>query len=171
MSNLDFLSIPIGKYVENNLNFGADLPNPPLIFSVNYFLRDSDGNFLNSKQAKRVWLKWMERRVHKEVEAIEAPTGLIPKYEDLRRLFQETLGEDYSQVDYNKQFTIRVPENLAKLDRLTKIYQTRVTDTPQIVFRVFEEQRQRLIKAREQYGDYIRPASLAHHEVPFQSEE
>ncbi|GAI92852.1 unnamed protein product, partial [marine sediment metagenome] len=62
--------------------------------------------------------------------------------------------------DYNKQFTMRVPENLAKLDRLTKIYKTRVTDTPQIVFKVFEEQRQRLIEAREKYGDYIEPASF-----------
>ncbi len=171
MSNLDFLSIPIGKYIEVSLNFGADLPNPPLIFSVNYFLRGSDGNFLNDKHAKQVWLKWMELRAHQEVKAIKTPTGLIPKYEDLRRLFQETLGEDYSQEDYNKQFTIRVPENLAKLDRLTKIYKTRVTDTPPIVFKVFEEQRQRLIKDREKYGDYIKPASLVHHEVPFQSVE
>jgi len=160
MSNLDFLSIPVGKYVEDNLNFGADLPNPPLIFSVNYFLRDSDRNFLNDKHAKRVWLKWMELRAHKEVDAIETPTSLIPRYEDLRRLFKEVLGKDYSEKDYDKQFTVRVPENLAKIDRLTKIYKTRVTDTPQIVFKVFEEQRQRLIKAREKYGDYIKPASF-----------
>lgn len=163
MSNLDFLSIPIGKYIEGNLNFGADLPNPPVIFSVNYFLRDANRNFLNDKQAKRVWLKWMELRTHKEVDAIETPTGLIPKYEDLRRLFEETLGEDYSEKDYNKQFTIRIPEHLAKIDRLTKIYKTRVTDTPPIVFEVFEEQRQRLIKARENHGDYVKPMAFVHH--------
>ena len=160
MSNLDFLSIPIGKYIEINLNFGADLPNPPLIFSVNYFLRDSNGNFLNDKHAKRVWLKWMELRAHKEVDAIETPTCLIPKYKDLRRLFEKTLGEDYSEEDYNKQFTLRVPENLAKIDRLTKIFKTRVTDTPQTVFKVLEEQRQRLIKARAKYGDYIKPMTF-----------
>ncbi len=162
MSNLDFLSIPIGRYVENNLKFGADLSNPPLVFSVNYFLKDSDGNFLNSKQDKRVWLKWMALRAHKEVGAIETPTGLIPEYKDLRRLFEETLGQDYSEEDYDKQFTIRVPEHLAKIDRITKIYKTRVTDTPQIVFKVFEEQRQRLIKAREKYGDYIKPMAFVH---------
>jgi len=160
MSNLDFLSIPIGKYIGGNLNFGADLPNPPIIFSVNYFLKGADGNFLNDKHAKRVWLKWMELRAHKEVDAIETPTGLIPKYEDLRRLFKETLGQDYSEKDYGKQFTIRVPENLAKIDRLMNVYKTRVTDMPQIVFEVFEEQRQRLIKVREKYGDYIEPRSL-----------
>ena len=162
MSNLDFLSIPIGKYIEGSLNFGADLSNPPLVFSVNYFLKDSDGNFFNSKQDKRVWLKWMALRAHKEVGAIETPTGLIPEYKDLRRLFEETLGKDYSEEDYDKQFTIRVPEHLAKIDRITKIYKTRVTDTPQIVFEMLEEQRRRLIKAKEKYGDYIKPKAFVH---------
>jgi phosphoenolpyruvate carboxykinase (GTP) len=162
MSNLDFLSIPIGRYIENNLNFGADLPNPPLIFSVNYFLKDPEGNFLTDKHAKRVWLKWMELRTHNNVHAIKTPTGLIPKYEDLRRIFKQVLGEDYSEKGYEKQFTVRIPENLTKIDRLEQIYRARVTDTPQIVFEVFEEQRQRLIKDREKHGDYIKPASFAH---------
>ena len=162
MSNLDFLSIPIGKYIDDNLRFGADLSNPPLIFSVNYFLKDSNGNFLSDKNAKRVWLKWMELRSHKEVDAIETPSGLIPEYKNLRRLFQEMLDEDYSREDYDKQFTIKVPENLAKIDRLMKIYKTRVTHTPQVVFEVLEEQRQRLIRAREKYGDHIKPVSFAH---------
>jgi len=161
MSNLDFLSIPIGKYIENNLNFGVELSNSPLIFSVNYFLKDSAGNFLNGKQDKRVWLKWMELRANKEVDAIKTPTGFIPEYKALKRLFKETLGKDYSEEDYNKQFTIRIPESLAKIDRITKIYKTRVTDTPQILFKVLEEQRQRLIKAKEKYGDYIKPVTLA----------
>ena len=162
MANLDFLSIPIGRYVEDNLSFGADLSEPPLIFSVNYFLRDASGNFLTDKQAKHVWLKWMELRVHEDVGAIETPTGLIPEYEDLRRLFAGILGKDYAMKDYDTQFTIRVPEHLAKIDRLMKIYRTKVTDTPQIVFKVLAEQRQRLIRAREKYGDYIKPVAFVH---------
>ena len=162
MANLDFLSIPIGRYVEDNLSFGADLSEPPLIFSVNYFLRDASGNFLTDKQAKHVWLKWMELRVHEEVGAIETPTGLIPEYEDLRRLFAGILGKDYAMKDYDTQFTIRVPEHLAKIDRLMKIYRTKVTDTPQIVFKVLAEQRQRLIRSREKHGDYIKPVAFVH---------
>jgi phosphoenolpyruvate carboxykinase (GTP) len=162
MANLDFLSIPIGRYVEDNLSFGADLSEPPLIFSVNYFLRDASGNFLTDKQAKHVWLKWMELRVHDEVGAIETPTGLIPEYEDLRRLFVGILDKDYAMKDYDTQFTVRVPEHLAKIDRLMKIYRTGVTDTPQVVFKVLAEQGQRLIMAREKYGDYIRPVAFVH---------
>ncbi len=157
MSNLDFLSIPIGRYIENNLNFGASLSNHPHIFSVNYFLKDSDGKFMNDKNDKHVWLKWMESRVHNDVDAIKTPTGFIPKYQDLKRLFKETLNKNYSKKDYIKQFTLRVPEHLAKIDRLIEIFKVRVLDTPKILFKLLEEQRERLKKARARYGDYISP--------------
>ena len=160
MSNLDFLSIPIGRYIEDNLNFGKAVSNPPKIFAVNYFLRDSNGKFMNHKNDKHVWLKWMELRVHNEVEAINAPTGLIPEYHDLKKLFKATLHKDYNEADYKKQFTIRIPENIAKIDRLTEIYKVRVRDTPKIVFIVLEEQRDRLEKTKKMHGDYVSPKDL-----------
>ncbi len=157
MSNLDFLSIPIGRYIQDNLNFGVSLSNHPHIFSFNYFLKDSDGEFMNEKNDKHVWLKWMELRVHKDVDAIKTPTGFIPKYQDLKRLFREVLDKDYSKEDYIKQFTLRVHEHLAKINRLMRIYKKRVLDTPKIVFKVLKEQKKRLEKARATYGDYISP--------------
>jgi len=160
MSNLDFLSVPIGKYVESNLDFGKDLKDPPRIFSVNYFLKGGNGNFLNEKTDKKVWYKWMELRVHNDVEVIDTPTGRIPRYEDLVRLFKEVLDKDYTKEDYVQQFTLRVPENLAKIDRIVNIYRSRVPDTPQVLFKVLEEQRKRLEEARERYGDYISPFDL-----------
>ncbi len=159
MSNLDFLSIPVGRYIEHNLNFGGSLKNLPLIFSVNYFLKDSQGNFMNSIADKKVWLKWMELRVHGDVGAIKTPTGFIPEYEDLRNLFKKVLDKEYPENDYIKQFTIRVPENLAKIDRITKIYE-KIPHTPKVVFEVLEEQRERLIKAQKRSGDYIPPDRL-----------
>lgn len=161
MSNLDFLSIPIGEYIRIHLSFGAKFPKPPRIFSVNYFLKDANGEFLNHKNDKSVWLKWMELRVNEEVDAIKTPTGYIPLYDDLKRLFKETLHKDYTKKDYIKQFTMRVPENLAKIDRLVKIYKQRVSNTPFAVFTVLEEQKERLEKARSGYGDYIPPDKLA----------
>jgi phosphoenolpyruvate carboxykinase (GTP) len=160
MSNLDFLSIPIGRYIEDNINFGATLTNPPRIFSVNYFLRTPDGQFANHKTDKRVWLKWMELRVHGDVDAIKAPTGFIPLYTDLKRLFQEILKRDYPEGDYIQQFSVRVPHHLAKIERLMEIYRTRVTDTPQQLFDVLEEQRERLQAAQAQFGDEISPDQL-----------
>jgi len=160
MANLAFLSIPIGRYIENNLNIGAAMKHPPPIFSVNYFLKDASGNFLNEKSDKSVWLKWMELRSNKDVGAIETPTGLIPKYEDLKKLFKQELNRDYDKVDYIEQFTLRVPQNLAKIKRIMEIYRSKVPDTPQILFRVLEDQQQRLNETRKKYGDYASPDSM-----------
>ena len=160
MSNLDFLSISIGRYTQDNLNFGKNLEKPPRIFSVNYFIKDSQGNFLNHKNDKRIWLKWMELRVHNDVEAIKTPTGWIPKYQDLKRLFKEVQDKDYPENDYINQFTIRISENLTKIERVLKIYSERVLDTPDIVFKVLREQHNRLKTAKQDYGDYISPNKL-----------
>jgi len=157
MSNLDFLSIPIGRYIADNLTFGAALASPPRIFSVNYFLRAPDGQFANHKTDKRIWLKWMELRVHGDADAIKTPTGFIPLYGDLRRLFEEILKRDYPEGDYIQQFSVRVPHHLAKIERLMEVYRTRVTDTPQQLFDVLEQQRERLQAAQAQFGDHISP--------------
>jgi phosphoenolpyruvate carboxykinase (GTP) len=148
MSNLDFVSLPLGKYIRNNLDIVEKVDSPPLIFSVNYFLRGKDGQFLNDIQDKLVWLKWMELRVHGEVDAIERPTGLIPEYEDLKRLFKEFRGKDYAREEYDEQFALRIPENLAKIDRIEKIYRESVSDAPDILFEVLDEQRKRLEAAK-----------------------
>jgi len=160
MSNLDFLSIPLGRYIQNNLDFAKDIENPPLIFSANYFLKDKDGEYLNGMADKLIWILWAELRANGDVDGIETPTGLIPKYEDLEKLFKEHLDAQYTKADYIQQFTIRIPENLAKLERVEKIYKEKVSDTPQIVFDTFAEVRRRLKAAGDKYGDYISPFDL-----------
>ena len=161
MSIQDFISIPFGQYVKNYLEFGKGLEKAPLVFGVNYFLRDTKtGDFLNDRRDKHVWIKWMELRGNDEAEAIKSPTGWIPKYEDLSRLFRQVRGKEYTKEDYIQQFTIRVPENLAKIERVEKFYRDNVADTPAELLRVLNEQRERLLKARERYSDYISPEDL-----------
>jgi phosphoenolpyruvate carboxykinase (GTP) len=146
------------------LEFGRKLKKAPVIFGVNYFLRDKDnGKFVNAIQDKHVWVKWMELRVHGEVESIESPTGHLPKHEDLKKLFRQVLNKDYLKEDYDRQFTIRVPENLAKIERVQRFYQENVSDTPLEMFGILYLQRDRLLKAREKFGDYISPESFAMH--------
>ncbi len=159
-SNMDFISIPLGRYIQNHLDFGGSLQRKPRIYGVNYFLRDSEGNYLNGKEDKRVWLHWIDLRVHGEVQALKTPTGLIPMYDDLATLFRRYLDKDYTQKQYDQQFVVRVPELLAKLDRIEREYCDRVADTPALLASVLEEQRQRLFQAKEKYGDYILPTSL-----------
>jgi phosphoenolpyruvate carboxykinase (GTP) len=161
MSTQDFISIPLGQNVCNNLEFGKKLKKAPRVFGVNYFLREKgNGKFLNNPQDKHVWIKWMELRVHGEAGAIRAPTGFLPKYQDLKKLFNRVLSKEYSKEDYVKQFTIRVPENLAKIERVQRFYQENVTDTPAELFEILDQQRQRLVEAKARFGDYISPESF-----------
>lgn len=157
MSNLDFVSVPLGRYIQNNLDFGAGVESPPHIYGMNYFLKDENGEFLNAKTDKGIWLKWMERRAYDEMEAIDIPVGRIPKYEDLRQLFQEVQGKVYSEEEYVKQFTLRVNEFLAKINRIIDIYKTKVPDAPDIIFKVMNDEVSRLNDARGKFGEYIPP--------------
>lgn len=157
MSIQDFVAIPLGKYVRNNLEFGKKLKRQPLVFGVNYFLRGADGKFVNAVRDKHVWVKWMELRVHGEAEAVRTPTGYIPCLKDLKRLFPEVAGREYTLDDYRAQFTLRVNENLAKMDRVEKFFRERVADSPSEVYGVIKEQRERLERARAKHGAYIPP--------------
>ncbi len=142
MANLDFLSIPIGKYIKNHLDFTKDV-SAPVIFGVNYFLRDEDGKYLTGMHDKRVWLKWMELRVNGEIGAVRTPIGFLPEYEDLKNLFKEVLSKDYAEEDYLKCFTLRKQENLAKIERIKNIYRN-MESIPEILFEVLEAQQKRL---------------------------
>ncbi len=162
MANMDFVSIPLGSYIQKNLDFAQGIANPPKIFSVNYFLRDENGKYLNGILDKLIWVLWAELRVNNDVDAIQTPTGFIPRFEDLAKLFKENLPEEgeYTQDAYVKQFTVRIPKLLAKIDRVEKIYKDSVADTPQVVYDTFNEQRQRLNGAKDKFGEFISPFDL-----------
>jgi len=157
MSNMDFLSMSVGRYIENNLNFAKEIKRPK-VFGTNYFIK-KDGKFLNGKLDKAVWIKWMELRVHGEAEALDAGYGMIPKFEDLKRLFKDVRDQDYTEQDYIDQFTIRIPEILAKHDRMAEIYAT-IDDTPQTWKDEMAAERARVEKLQAEKGDYISPLDL-----------
>lgn len=162
MSIQDFVSIPLGEYVKNYLEFGKGLREVPHVFGVNYFLCDTKtGEFLNDRTDKHVWVKWMELRIHNDVKARKTPTGLIPLYEDLVKLFKEVLDKDYPEEDYRKQFTIRVPELLAKIERVEEFWKSKESSAPEELFSMLNEQKERLLKAKEDFGkSYILPESF-----------
>lgn len=159
-SNMDFLVIPIGDYLKNNLEFGEKLQADPPIFAVNYFLKNEDGDYLNGMKDKKVWLKWMALRSEGKAEAIETPVGYIPRYEDLRELFQKVLDKEYSREGYRQQFTLRIPEHLEKIQRMRNIYGDRVQDPPRELYERLDEQERRLKEVRERHGSYVPPEKM-----------
>ncbi len=157
MANLDFISYPIGEYIKNNLNFTKGMKTTPRVYATNYFLRNENGNFCNSKLAKKVWLHWAELRVHEEADAIKTPTGLIPKYNDLRKLFKELLDENYAESDYEYQFAFRCEAWLAKIERAMEYFKADAPDFPEIVYCKWNAASEKIKKVKEKYGPIIAP--------------
>lgn len=153
MANLDFLVLPFGVYLKNHLKFGDDLDKVPLIFATNYFLKEG-GKFLNTRLDKKAWLIWMEGRVHGEYDIIETPVGLIPKYDDLHAIFKEYLGKDYTKEDYIRQFSLKIPKQLSRLDRIEAIYRGE-SHIPGVFYQHIDQQRARLRNAQKRYGKEV----------------
>jgi phosphoenolpyruvate carboxykinase (GTP) len=157
MSNMDFLSMSVSRYIDNNLNFAKEIERPK-VFGTNYFLK-KDGKYLNGILDKAVWVKWMELRIHNDVEAIDAGYGMIPKYEDLKALFKQVRDEEYTEQDYVDQFTVNIPQLLAKQERMAEIYAT-IDDIPQVMKDEMAAQTERLKKLKAEKGDYVAPSVL-----------
>jgi len=166
MANKEFLSVPVGEYLGNHIKFGRDLTDPPKIFYVNYFLRDPSGEFTNTKMDKKVWIRWIERRIRGKLGAYATPTGFIPKYEDLVELFEKELATSYSKEDYELQFITCVPELLAKLDIAERFFRKETSILPKEIFQMIDIQRRLLLEAQKTYGDDISPFRFKDYKVP-----
>ena len=160
MANLDFLVVPLGKYLKNHQKLGASLKFPPKVFATNYFLKSKDGKYLNGILDKLVWVMWAELRVHSDVNAIETPIGYIPKYKDLELLFKRYLDKNYTKDDYVEQFSIRAKKLIEKLDRVEEMYR-KEKNMPKFFWNISNEQRDKLNNIRKEKGEIISPLDLS----------
>jgi phosphoenolpyruvate carboxykinase (GTP) len=142
MAIMDFMVVPLGLYLTNHVKFGSMMKNCPKVFATNYFLKHG-GEYTNAKVDKKVWVIWAEGRVHGEYEAIRTPVGYIPMYEDLRGLFREVFGKEYTEEDYETQFSIRVDNYLAKIGRIEDIFREE-PNMPEEFWRVHDRQKDEL---------------------------
>jgi len=160
MANLDFISVPFTTYIENHFNFKKELKDVPKIYTVNYFLKDEDGNYLTGKIYNKLWVLWAEGRVNGEHKAIETPVGRIPKYEDLKEIANRKLKADYTEEEYIKVFSIKVEKYLEKMERMSKIFEN--VKMPVFFTEELKAQIGRLREARTKFGeDTISPTEFS----------
>ena len=62
--------------------------------------------------------------------------------------------------EYKEQFTLRVPENTSKIDRILKVYKEEGPGVPDILYKILEEQKSRLGKLKDEKGEYISPTDF-----------
>src|SRR5262249_1636675 len=84
MAMLPFCGYDMGGYFDHWLSMQVRLKNPPPIFRVNWFRKDSDGKFLwpGYGENMRV-LQWVLARAHGEAGARETLVGSVPRDGDL----------------------------------------------------------------------------------------
>jgi phosphoenolpyruvate carboxykinase (GTP) len=151
MANVDFVVVPLGKYLENHFNFGKKLRLKPRVFATNYFLKRRDGTYANSKLDKKIWILWAEGRIHNEYDAIRTPIGFLPKYDDLENLFRRVFGRSYSREDYQEHFSVRVSKYLEKIDRMEHSFE-KENDIPREFWDVLETRKRELAALKEKTG-------------------
>ncbi len=159
----------LGDYLGAQFDFfNSDLiadDQRPVMAGLNYFLthaaRGGEGDgLLGEKRDVKVWLSWLERRVHDEVAAIDTPVGWLPLYDDLRELFATLIDKEYPEALYQRQFSLYIDNIVARIDMQAEAYR-RDEHIPERLFEVLKEQKQGLLALRERYGAVVTPAQLA----------
>jgi phosphoenolpyruvate carboxykinase (GTP) len=168
-ANAPFIPGPLADYMAAQFTFfnskKLSAKGRPIMAGLNYFLthgaRGGEGKkLLGEKRDVIVWLTWLERRAHGEVEAIETPIGFIPKYEDLRRLFLDLIRKEYSRELYEKQFSFYVDGILARIE-LQKAAYAKEKNVPSRLFEVYDEQKGGLEALKARFGSIVKPEQLA----------
>lgn len=98
MAMLPFCGYNMGEYFEHWLEMKEKIKNPPRIFTVNWFRKGKNGEFLwpGYRENIRV-LKWIVERIENQAKGHEILIGTVPSYQDL-----DWNGLNYSQQDFER---------------------------------------------------------------------
>jgi phosphoenolpyruvate carboxykinase (GTP) len=165
-ANTPFVAGTLTDYLEAQLNFygNSAMTRKPVMAGLNYFLtheeRGGSGKgLLGEKKDVHVWLGWLELFTHGEVQAISTPIGLIPKYEDLQRLFKETINKEYPESLYTMQFSLYIDNVIARIDLQDAAWR-KEQGASERLFAVYAEQKAALLALKAAKGGIVKPQDL-----------
>ena len=124
---LPFIGYHMASYFNHWLDMGRRVVDPPRIFSVNWFRKNKDGNYLwpGYGENMRV-LKWIVDRANGRGYATESPLGYVPHYESLdwrglnfsKEQFQELMAIDrdlwLKEILSHEELFIKLYERMPK---------------------------------------------------------
>ena len=166
-ANSPFIPGALADYMQAQFIFfnSAKFSNQgrPIMAGLNYFLthgnRGGEGKkLLGEKKDVKVWLGWLELYSHGDVQAITTPIGMIPKYEDLKPLF-DGIGKEYPRSLYDMQFSIYVDNIVKRIDLQNEEY-SKEKGIPAKLFDIYKKQKADLLALKDKFGGVILPANL-----------
>jgi phosphoenolpyruvate carboxykinase (GTP) len=167
-ANAPFIPGSLSDYMKNQFDVynHPDLSDEgrPIMAGLNYFLTDAarggdSTKLLGEKRDVKVWLTWLGKRAHGDMDAIETPIGFVPKYEDLKALFSSIINKEYPKDLYDKQFSIYVDLIQSRIDLQREAF-GKEENLPAQLFKVYNEWSVGLAALKEKYGAIVTPAQL-----------
>jgi len=143
---LPFCGYNMGDYFTQWLNMKHQLTNPPKIYTVNWFRKDSSGNYLWPGFGENIRvLKWIFDRTNGSASAVDTPIGLIPRSNGL------DLPEGFKKESYDELFHIDPEKWLGEIEE-TRNYFSKFTRFPSRLAGQMEDLEARLNKALKAKG-------------------
>ncbi len=167
-ANAPFIPGALSDYMDAQFAFFGNKKiaedKKPVMAGLNYFLTEearggASKKLLGEKRDVKVWLTWLERHTHNDVDYIKTPIGNLPKFDDLKDFFQSIINKEYTAELYVKQFSLYIDNIVARIDLQMEAY-GKESNIPGKLFEVLKEQREGLMALRDKYGPIVKPSEL-----------
>ena len=167
-ANAPFIPGSLAEYMDAQFKFFGNekiaQDKKPVMAGLNYFLTDkarggTSSKLIGEKRDVKVWLAWLERLAHNEVDVIKTPVGNLPTFDDLKNLFKTIIDKEYTEELYVKQFSLYIDNIVSRIDMQLEAY-GKEPDIPEKLFEILKAQKEGLAALRNTYGSVVTPSQL-----------